>query len=81
MENHITEALSVRSGHRKERGKYIGGRSKYRGRSNSLGDSLKRLCWKCGKTGHYKKNYKSKTVEKGKGSEDTLSTEKKYSTK
>ena len=30
MENHSTDALSVRSGCTKERGKYIGGRSKSR---------------------------------------------------
>ena len=35
MENHSTDALSVRLGHTKERGKYIGGRSKSRGRSRS----------------------------------------------
>ena len=56
MENHSTDALSVRSGHTKERGKSTGGRSK------SLGNHLKRLCWKCGKLGHFKKNCRSKSV-------------------
>ena len=31
---------------------------KSRGRSKSPGDSLKKLCWKCGKPGHFKKNCK-----------------------
>ena len=64
----------MRLGRTKERGKYTGGRSK------SLGDPLKRLCWKCGKAGHFKKNCKSKTLEKGKGSENTSSIENKSST-
>ena len=80
IENHSTDALSVRLGHTKERGKSIGGRSKSRGRSKFPGDSLKKLCWKCGKLGHFKKNYRSKSVERGKGSKDTLSTKKKSST-
>ena len=67
MERHSTDALSMRSGHTKERGKYTGGRYKSRGRSKSLGDPLKNVCWKCGKLGHFKRNYKSKSVERGKG--------------
>ena len=80
MESHNIDALSVRSGHTKERGKSIGGRSKSRGRSKSPGDPLKKLCWKCGKPGHFKKNCRSKSVERGKGLEDNSSTEKKSST-
>jgi hypothetical protein len=34
-------------------------------------------CWKCGKTGHYKKYCKSKKVEKPKGSDSTSSTKVK----
>ena len=79
MENHSTDALSVRLGHTKEKGKSIGGRSKSRGRSKYPGNPLKRLCWKCGKPGHFKKNCRSKSVERGKGSEDTSYTEKKSS--
>ena len=41
---------------------------------------MKRLCWKCDKPCHFKKNCKSKTVEKGKGSQDTSSIKKKSST-
>ena len=80
MENHSTNALSVRSCHTKERGKSIGGRSKSSDRSKSLRDSLNKLYWKCNKIGNFKKNCKSKSVEKGKGSEDTSSMEKKSST-
>ena len=68
MESHSTDALSVRSGHTKERGKSTGGRSKFRGRSKSPGDPLKKLCWKCSKPGHFKRNCRSKSVERGKGS-------------
>ena len=80
MENHSIDALSVRAGRTKERGKSIGGISKSRGRSKSLGDPLKMGCWKCGKPGHFKRNYRSKSIERGKGPEDTSSIEKKSST-
>ena len=40
-----------------------------------------RKCWKHGKIGHYKKDCKSKKVEKPKGSDSTSSTEAKTSTK
>ena len=55
MENHSNNVLLVRPGHTKERGKSTGGRSKSRGRFKSRVDSLKKLCWKCGKLGHFKK--------------------------
>ena len=38
-----------------------------------------RKCWKCGKTWHYKKDCKSKKVDKPKGSDSTSSTESKTS--
>ena len=67
MENHSFDSLSVISSRTKERGKYTRGRSKSRVRSKSLGDSLKELCWIFDKPGNFKKNCKSKSVEKGKG--------------
>jgi hypothetical protein len=38
-----------------------------------------KVCWRCGKEGHYKKQCRSKSVERGKGSEDAPSTEEKTS--
>ena len=35
------------------------------------------VCWKCGKEGHYKNDYKSKAPKKGKGSNDAPSVEEK----
>lgn len=80
MESQSTDALSVRSSRTKERGRYTRGRSKSRGISKSLGDPLKKVCWKCDKLGHFKRNCRSKSVERGKASKDTSSTEKKSST-
>ena len=80
MENHSIDSLSMRLGHTKERGKYIGGRSKSRGRSKSLRNPLLKLCWKCSNFGHFKKKCRSKSVDRGKESEDTLSIDKKSST-
>ena len=56
------------------------GRSKSKGRSKSPGKGI-RKCWKCSKVVHYKKDYRSKNVEKEKGYEDTPSTEEKKSSK
>ena len=35
------------------------------------------MCWKCRKEGHYKRDCKSKSLEKGKGTDDAPSTEVK----
>jgi hypothetical protein len=80
MDGHNTNALFVRgSAQDRNPGKPLGWRSKSIGRSKSLGKSL-RKCWNCGKTGNYKKDCKSKKVEKPKGSDSTSSTEVKTST-
>ena len=35
------------------------------------------MCWKCGKEGHYKKDYRSKAPKKGKGFDDAPFVETK----
>jgi hypothetical protein len=81
MDGHSTDAVFVRDCTQdRNPGKSLGGRSKSTGRSNSPGKSLRKR-YKCGKTGHYKKDCKSKKVDKPKGSDSTSSTEAKTSTK
>jgi hypothetical protein len=55
MEGHSTCALFTRV-HSQERNRsnFSSGRSKSKGRSKSLGNFV-RVCWTCGKEGHYKK--------------------------
>jgi hypothetical protein len=81
MDDHSKDALSIRR-HTQDRNlvKSSGGRSKSTSRSKSPGKSL-RKCWKSGKTWHYKKDCKSKKVDKPKGSNSTYSTEAKTATK
>ena len=60
MENHSIDALSMRLGCSKDRRKSTRVRSKYRDRSKSLGDTLKKLFWNCDKDG----NFKNCTIKK-----------------
>ena len=71
----------MRLGHSKDRIKSTWWKSKSRVRSKSLGGSLKKLHWKCIKARYFKKNYRSKSVKRGKGSYDTSSIKKKSSKK
>jgi hypothetical protein len=81
MGEHILDALMVRGHSKERRNKFTGGRSKSRGRSKSLGNPLKKVSWKCGKPGNFKKNCRSGSVERGKGTDDTTSTEGNSSSK
>ena len=75
MDNHSMDSLSMRGHpHERNKNKRYGGRYKSKGSSKSPGKGI-RKCWKCGKLGQYKKDSRSKNVEKAKGSEDTPSTE------
>jgi hypothetical protein len=55
MEGHSTSALFARGrSQERNRSKSSSGRSKSKGRSKSSAKFVK-LCWRCGKEGHYKK--------------------------
>jgi hypothetical protein len=70
MEGQSTDALFARGrSQERNRSKSSSGRSKSKGRSKSPGKFVK-VCWRCGKEGHYKKQCRSK-VEKKKGSEES----------
>jgi hypothetical protein len=79
MEIHSTYALFER-GCSKERNKNKSSswRSKSRGISKSPRKFIK-VCWRCGKKGHYKKQCRSKSVERGELSDDAPSIEEKTS--
>jgi hypothetical protein len=57
----------------------INGSKSSNGRSKSLGKFVK-VCWRCGKEGNYKKQCASKSIERGKVSDDAPSTKVKNST-
>ena len=79
MEGQSTYALFAR-GRYHERNRYesSSGRSKSKGRFESLRKFLK-VCWRYGKEGHYKKQCRSKSAERGKGYKYFPSTEEKTS--
>jgi hypothetical protein len=73
MEGQSIDALFVRGLSREKNiSKFSSGRSKSKGSSKSPKKFVK-VCWRCGKEGHYKKQCRSK-VEKKKGSEESPST-------
>jgi hypothetical protein len=81
MDSHSTNALFVRrrpQDRNTNKSSGVEERSKYKGRSKSLGKYL-RKCWKCGKSRHYKKDCRFKNVDKAKGFDDASSTEEKTS--
>jgi hypothetical protein len=78
MEGYNTYAVFAR-GHSQERNRsnLSSERSKSKGRSKSPGKFV-RVCWRCGKEGHYKKQCRSK-VDKKKGFEESSSIEENTS--
>jgi hypothetical protein len=78
MEGQSTDTLFARGrSQKRNRSNFSSGRSKSKGRSKSLGKFV-RVCWRCGKEGHNKKQCRSK-VEKKKGSKESHSTEENTS--
>jgi hypothetical protein len=78
MEGQSTDALFARGrSQERNRSNFSSGRSKSKSRSKSPGKFV-RVCWRCGKQGHYKKQCRPK-VEKKKGYEESHSTEEKTS--
>jgi hypothetical protein len=60
MEGKSIETLFARGrSQERNRSKYSSGRSNSKGRYKSLGRFVK-VCWRCGKQGHYKKQCRSK---------------------
>jgi hypothetical protein len=80
VEGKSTYALFVRGfSQERNKNKSSSGRYKSKGIYKSPRKFIK-VCWKCGKEGHYKKHYRSKSVERGNGSDDAPSKEEKTST-
>jgi hypothetical protein len=78
MEGHSTDGLFARGRSQEiNRSNFSNGRYNSKGRSKSSGKFV-RVCWRCGKERHYKKQCRSK-VEKKKGSEESSSIEEKTS--
>jgi hypothetical protein len=73
MEGKSTNAFFARErSQERNRSKSSSGRYKSKGRYKSPRNFVK-VCWRCGKEGHYKKQCRSK-VEKKKGSKEYPST-------
>jgi hypothetical protein len=76
MEGHSIDALFAREcSQERNRSNFSSGRSNSKGRSKSP-KKFVRVCWRCGKEGHYKKQCRSK-VEKKKGSKNLLLQKKR----
>jgi hypothetical protein len=78
MEGQSTYTLFARGrSQERNRSKFLSGRSKSKGRYKSPRKFVK-VCWRCGKEGHYKKQCRSK-VQKNKGSKESPSIEENTS--
>jgi hypothetical protein len=79
IEGKSTDGLFVRGcSQDRNRSKSSSGRYKSKGRSKSP-EIFVNVCWRCGKEGHFKKQCRSKSVEKVKGSEGAPSIEENTS--
>jgi hypothetical protein len=79
MEGQRTDALFARGCSQEiNRSKSSSGISKSKGRSKYLRKFVK-VCWRCGKEGHFKKQCRSKSIEKVKGFEGAHSIEENAS--
>jgi hypothetical protein len=77
MEGWSTDSLFAKGrSEEKNISKSSSGRYNSRGRSK-YPEKIVRVCWRCGKEGNYKKQCRSKSVERGNGSNDAPSTEEK----